>query len=162
MEKITKAIVDLLYRTKSKKRQFEAQNSEHVLIADASKAIITNSNSDVKRGANWVASQRAVIFLTDTKIVCGEWIIPIDEISNASLFKFKAFLSSGGQVLKIETLDGDNYQFGMQNNDEWETQTVFDIIIENGKLKTSPFSLILRLFIFAYLIYFLLQNFGIL
>ena len=161
MDKILKALVDLIYRTNSKRKRFESQNNENVLVADASKGIITKQNNEITRGADWIVSQRSVILLTDKQIVCGKWQIPIDNISNATLVKIKSLLG-GGQVLKIDTNDNESYQFGMQVNDEWINQNVLNLTVENGKVKTSTFSWIIRIVAVGYLIYLLLQKLGIL
>lgn len=161
MDKILKALVDLIYGTSSKRKRFESQNNENVIASDASKGIITKQNKDITRGADWIVSQRAVILLTEKQIVCGKWQIPIDNISNATLVKIKS-LFGGGQVLKIDTKDNESYQFGMQVNDEWINQNILNLTVENGKIKTSPFSWIIRIVAVGYLIYLLLQKLGIL
>lgn len=159
MDKILKALVDLIYGTNSKRKRFESQNNESVIAADASKGIITKQNDNITRGADWIVSQRAVILLTEKQIVCGKWQIPIDNITNATLVKIKS-LFGGGQVLKIDTNDNESYQFGMQVNDEWINQNTLNLTVENGKVKTSPFSWIIRIVAVGYLIYLLLQKLG--
>lgn len=159
MDKILKALVDLIYGTNSKRKRFESQNNESVIAADASKGIITKQNDNITRGADWIVSQRAVILLTEKQIVCGKWQIPIENITNATLVKIKS-LFGGGQVLKIDTNDNENYQFGMQVNDEWINQNTLNLTVENGKVKTSPFSWIIRIVAVGYLIYLLLQKLG--
>lgn len=160
MDKILKALVDLIYGTNSKRKRFESQNNVSVIAADASKGIITKQNNDITRGTDWIVSQRAVILLTEKQIVCGKWQIPIDNISSATLVKIKSLLG-GGQVLKIDTKDNKSYQFGMQANDEWTNQNSLNLTVENGKVKTSTFSWIIRIAVVGYLIYILLQKFGI-
>jgi len=159
MDKILKALVDLIYGTNSKRKRFESQNNESVIAADASKGIITKRNDNITRGADWIVSQRAVILLTDKQIVFGKWQIPIDNITTATLVKIKT-LFGGGQVLKIDTKDNESYQFGMQVNDEWINQNTLNLTVENGKVKTSPFSWIIRIVAVGYLIYLLLQKLG--
>ncbi len=82
---------------------------------------LRSSNQDIQRGLGWVTTQRAVVLLTDNKIVCGKWTIPLDTISTAQLLKINS-LFGGGQVLKVQTTDDKNYQFGMQLNPEWTNQ----------------------------------------
>jgi len=159
MDKILKALVDLIYRTNSIRKRFESHYNEHVLVADASKGIVSRQNKEITRGANWVVSQRAVILLTEKQIVCGKWKIPIDNISNATLVNVKS-LFGGGQVLKIDTKENESYQFGMQVNDEWIIQKVLKLNVENGKIKTSTFSWIIRIVAIGYLLYLILQTLG--
>jgi len=159
MNKILKGLVDLIYGTGRVRKKFEINNpTEKVLAADASKGIVTTSNQDIKRGLDWVTSQRAILMLTDKKIICGKWIIPIDTISTAQLIKIKS-LFGGGQVLKVQTTDGKNYQFGMQVNPEWTNQELLPLTIEKGQVKHSAFSILIRLIIVGYLIYWIYKRF---
>ena len=154
-----KKFVDIIYGTGRVKRKFELDNpNEIVLAADASKGIITEMNQDIQRGLDWVTSQRAVILLTDTKIICGKWTIPLGIISDAQLLKINSIFSSG-QVLKIQTEDGNNYQFGMQFNPEWTNQKALPLVLEKGQVKYSLFSIIVRLLIIGYLVYWLYMRF---
>jgi len=150
-----KGFVDLVYMTQRARRKFERDNpDETVFAADASKGIVTENNQDIQHGLDWVTSQRAVILLTDKKIVCGKWIIMLDAISNTQLIKY-----GNGQVLKIQTKDGTNYQFGMQINPEWTNQQILPLTLEKGQVKYSFFSIIMRLILFGYIFYWLYRHF---
>jgi hypothetical protein len=73
INQIIKGLVNLIYGTRRARCKFERENpNEKVLAADASKGIVTTSNQDIQRGLNWVSSQRAVILLTEKKLVCGK------------------------------------------------------------------------------------------
>ena len=154
-----KGLVDLVYMTGRARRKFELDNpNEKVLAADASKGIVTEKNQDIQRGLDWVTSQRAVVLLTDKKIICGKWTIPLSTISAVQLLKINSLFGSG-QVLKIQTEDGRNYQFGMQFNPEWTNQQILSLALEKGKVKYSLFSIIARLIVVGYLIYWLYGRF---
>jgi len=154
-DKFMKKFVDFIYRTGRARKNFERENpDEIVLAADASKGVITKNDQDVQRGANWITSQRAVILLTDKKIVCGKRIIPLDEISAVQLIKY-----GSGQVLKIQTDNGVHYQFGMQTNPEWTNQQMLPLTLEKGQVKYSLFSIIVRLILLGYIIYFIYSRF---
>ena len=156
---LLKGLVDLIYGTRRVTRKFQLDNpNEKVLAADASKGIVTTSNQDVQRGLNWVTSQRAVVLLTDTKIVCGKWTIPLDTISKAELLKINS-LFGGGQVLKVQTTDEKFYQFGMQQNPEWTNQQRLPLTLENGHVRNSVFSVVVRIIAVAYLLYWLYERF---
>jgi len=157
-----KGFVDLIYMTGRARRKFEIDNpNETVLAADASKGIVTEKNQDIQYGLDWVTSQRAVILLTDKNIICGKWTIPLDTISTAQLIKLNSIFG-GGQVLKIQTEDGKNYQFGMQFNPEWTKQQVLSLTLEKRDVKYSLFSIIMRIIAIGCIIYwirqFILQN----
>lgn len=154
-----KGLADLIYGTSRVKRKFELANPyEKVLAADASKGIMTTSNQEIQRGLDWVTSQRAVVLLTDKKIICGKWTIPLDTIATAQLFKINS-LFGGGQVLKVQTTDNKNYQFGMQLNSEWTSQQQLPLTLEKGQIKHSVFSVIVRLILVGYLIYWIYERF---
>jgi hypothetical protein len=159
INQLLKGLVDLIYRTGKVRRKFERSNpNEKVLAADASKSIVTTANQDIQRGLDWVTSQRAIVMLTDKKLVCGKWTIPLDTISKAQLFKINSLLG-GGQVLKVQTTDGKNYQFGMQLNSEWTNQQHLPLTLEKGQLKHSAFSVMVRLIALGYLIYWIYELF---
>ena len=150
-----KGFVDIVYMTGRARRKFERDNpNEKVFAADASKGIVTEYNQDIKHGLDWVTSQRAVILLTDKKIVCGKWTILLDAISDIQLSTY-----GSGQVLKIQTKDGTNYQFGMQINPEWTNQQILPLTLEKGQVNYSSFRIIVRLILFGYIIYWFYRHF---
>lgn len=159
INQILKGLVDLIYGTRRVKRKFELNNpNEKVLAADASKGIMTTTNQDIQRGLDWVTSQRAVVMLTDKKIICGKWIIPLDTIATAKLVKINS-LFGGGQVLKVYTTDGKNYQFGMQINPDWTNQQQLPLTLEEEQVKHSVFSIFARVILVGFLLYWLYERF---
>ncbi len=96
--------------------------------------------------------------LTDKKIICGKWTIPIDTISTAQLLKINS-LFGAGQVLKVQTSDNKNFQFGMQLNPEWTNQQLLPLTLEKGQVKNSAFSIVVRTIAIGYLIYWLYERF---
>ncbi len=159
MNSLLKKLTDLIYGTKRAKRIYELKNSgEKVIVADACKGIITTDKTNITLGLDWVKSQRAVIMLTQKNIICGKWSIPINSISDAKLTKLKT-LFGGAQVLTIQTVDETNYQFGMQVNPEWTNQKQLLLIVEDGNLQYSKFSIIVRLILILYLGYWVYSRF---
>lgn len=157
--KILKKVTDSIYGTGRVKKRFSTQNpNETVLAADASKGIMTKGNREVERGLNWAASQRAVVLFTDKRIKCGKWDIPLYSIESAQLVKINTIFGPG-QVLKLETKDKENYQFGMQMNRQWTEQDVLPLTLESGSVKFSVISIVLRLILVGYLIYWLIEAF---
>lgn len=158
INQLLKGFVDQIYGTGRVRRKFELNNpNEKVLAADASKGIVTTTNQDIQRGVDWVTSQRAVIMLTDKKIICGKWTIPLDTASAAQLLKINLLFGSV-QVLKVQTTDDKNYQFGMQLNPEWTNQQRLPLTLEKGQIKYSIFSIIVRLIVVGYLIFWLYKR----
>lgn len=159
INQVLKTIVDLIYGVGKIRRKFEtAHPAEKVLASDASKGIVTTSNQTIERGTDWVTSQRAVILLTERQISCGKWSIPLSSISTAQLIKFNSLFGSG-QVLKIETTDDKYYQFGMQLNPEWTNQQALPLTLEKGEVKHSALSIISRIVLVSYLIYWIYERF---
>lgn len=159
INQLLKGIVDLIYGTARISRKFELNNpNEKVWAADASKGIATKTNQEVQSGFDWISSQRAVILLTDKKIVCGKWTIPLDTISKAQLIKINS-LFGAGQVLKIQTTENKNYQFGMQLNPEWTIQQKSPLALEKGQVKHSSYSIIIRLIIVVFFLYWVYESF---
>lgn len=159
INQLLKGIVDLIYGTARISRKFELNNpNEKVWAADASKGIATKTNQEVQSGFDWISSQRAVILLTDKKIVCGKWTIPLDTISKAQLIKINS-LFGAGQVLKIQTTENKNYQFGMQLNPEWTIQQKIPLALEKGQVKHSSYSIIIRLIIVVFFLYWVYESF---
>ena len=155
---ILKKITDFIYGTGRIRRKYSTDHpNEKVLAADASKGIITKVNKDITRGLDWVTSQRAVVLLTDKRIKCGRWDIPLDNIATSKLVKINTAFGPG-QVLKVTTKDQDNYQFGMQMNREWTEQTVLPLTLEKGKMKYSLFSIAVRLILIGYIIYWIIEK----
>jgi len=150
-----KGFADFTYRTGRVRKKFGRDNpNEIVLAADASKGVITKEDQCIRHGANWVTSQRAVILLTDRRIICGKWVIPLVEISDAQLIKY-----GSGHVLKIQTNNGKHYQFGMQANPEWTNQQILPLTLEKGQVKYSFFSIIVRLITLGCIIYLIYSRF---
>lgn len=156
---ILKKIIDTIYGTGRVRKKYLLQNpNETVLAADASKGIITKGNKDVQRSLEWATSQRAVVLLTDKRIKCGKWDIPLDSIASAQMIKVNTVFGPG-LVLKLETKNNENYQFGIQMNREWKVQNVLPLTLENGSVKFSLVSIVLRLILFGFLIYWLIEEF---
>jgi hypothetical protein len=159
LNKLMKKLVDLIYGTERVRRNYEQANpEERIIAADGSKGIITENDQDIIRGANWVTSQRAVLLLTNRKIVCGKWIIPFEQIKSSRLLKIRSMFGDGA-VLKIQTIEGTNYQFGMQVNPEWTNQQAIPLSYEEVKIKHSPFSIALRVIVVGSLIYWVFEKF---
>jgi hypothetical protein len=159
INRLLKGLTDVIYRTAHVKHKFEKNNpNERVLAANASKGIRTTQEEGLQYGTHWVGSQRAVIVLTEKRIICGEWTIPLNTIASAQLLKINTMLGSG-QVLKIQTTDNQFYQFGMQLNPAWTEQTKLPLTVEKGKMTYSLFSIIFRVFGTGYFIYWLYRQF---
>src|SRR5262245_52038240 len=99
INRLLKTLVDLFYGVGLAKANYlKANPTDNILAADASKGITTKGDKEIERGLDWVTSQRAVILLTDKKIKCGQWDIPLANIESAQLLKINS-LFGPSQVL---------------------------------------------------------------
>jgi hypothetical protein len=146
---IDRIIVNAFYLVPLQVIKFRIQHpEEEVIIADGTKARKVKSNQETQYGIGWVTARRGVLILTSNNLRCGDWVIPISAIQEATLLSiFDGFL------LKISTKDGDHYQFGIQHNPAWESQKVIPLKFERSALKVSKISLILRMLILAGMIF---------
>lgn len=111
----------------------------------------------VETGFNWVVSRRAVAILTDKRIKCGDWEIPLASITKSELIKIRGLISTG-QLLHITTDKNEGYQFGMQLNPDWMNQNVLPLQLINKKIKISLYSWVIRILIIAYLGYWVINK----
>lgn len=155
---LLKEFVDFTYGVERTKRNYLIANpNEIILAADGSKSIMTNGSQTITKGVDWVTSQRAVVILTDKRIKSGKWDIPLEKVEQAQLLKIGSLFGSG-QVLKIQTMDNEHYQFGMQLNPDWTNQQSLPLTLEKGEVKYSFFSIVVRLMAVGYLIYWLIER----
>ncbi len=156
---ISKRIVDFVYGTQRVRRAYEEHHPDETVVAsDASKGMRAGEDKVVRRGVNWVASQRAVLLLTDKQIVCGKWNIPLNTVVRAQLVGVRTLLGSA-HILKIVTIDQGYFQFGMQRNVEWVEQDALPVTRAEGALRYSPLSLIVRIGLIGYVVYRLILRF---
>ncbi|MDX1475068.1 MAG: hypothetical protein R3309_12915 [Reinekea sp.] len=146
---LDRIIVNAIYLVPLQVSKFKKQHpEEQVLIADGTKARKVKSNQHAQYEVGWATARRGVLMLTTKNLRCGDWIIPLSTIHEATLLYI-----SGGTLLKISTDDDSHYQFGLQRNPAWENQTVFPLKVEQGALKFSTVSLVLRLLILIWITY---------
>lgn len=102
---------------------------------------------------NWAAAKRAFFRVYDDRMECGNWLFKFDQIQNPVIYRTKQ-LFIPVSVLKIE-FEERTYQFGFN---PWVDPAKFipmEIGEEKVKLKYSSFSIVLRLLVLAYALYFL-------
>ena len=161
IDKLQKSLVDVVYAVARGKSKYERDNpDEKVLAADGSKAIMTRGDQDIERGLAWAGSKRAVVMLTNKRLKGDQWDIPLENIQTARLLKIGSLFGQG-QVLKLKTKDNEHYQFGMQFNPAWVAQKVLPLTLEQGQVKTSALSWVVRLIAIGYLVYWALNKFEV-
>lgn len=107
---------DFLYGTGRAKNAFELLNpNEPVLMATACKA---RQPAAPNLGAGWAFSKRSALLITEQRMLCGDWDIPIDALERVSYSSFNG-VTSKGMVLTVLTRDGESYQFGLGKSEDW-------------------------------------------
>ncbi len=153
-----RVVTNILFLVPLRVRRFHAKNPQvRVLAAGATKARKFKEESAVQHEIGWIVSRRSALILADDRLVCGSWEIPLSSITQASLMRYKA-LFARALVLKIATTDNIHYQFGLQYDPAWEKQTALKIDIEDGKIKYSLFSIIIRIIVIVLLIQYIIQH----
>jgi len=160
MSNFFRIISNLIYFTIITKRKYQKEHlDEKVILCDASKAVKLPINKDPEYGKEWITSRRCSFILSNKSIKAGDWNIHIHDISRTELIKFNS-LYGKGMVLKIRTINDENYQFGMQYNKIIEEQKAIKINeIRDEKLKKSLFSKVIRMIAIGYIIYMVIDYF---
>ena len=152
-----RVLANLFYLVPFQVRRFKVKEpNSQVLAAGATKARKFGKDSEVQYGAGWIAARRGALILTQEKLVCGSWEIPLSTISDALLLRVRS-LFGRSLVLKVSTTDGSHYQFGLQYDPAWETQTALGLTIEEGKIQYSAFSIALRVILVIWLIWVVIR-----
>jgi hypothetical protein len=157
LDSFFRIFTNLIYFVPLKVKQFKANEpNSQVLAAGATKARQFDKDVAVQYAAGWIAARRGTLILTDQKLVCGSWEIPLSTVNKAVLLRVKALFAKA-LVLKVSTTDGHHYQFGLQYDPVWETQTALKLTIEESKIKYSAFSIALRVILGAWVIWLFIR-----
>ncbi len=149
--KFSRFLVNRIFLVGRRINKFKEQYpDDQVIVAGGSKAIVSEKE-EVFRGKQWIFAKRAVLILSNKRLVCGSWEVNLNDIDKASIISLRSFLAKG-LVLKIRTKDDKNYQFGLQYDPLWIEQEVLDLEFSKDKIKFSLFSIIARLILIFYII----------
>ncbi len=136
-------------------KEFEQNNPDRqIIIAGATKARKLKSDRSPRYGLGWAVSRRSVLFLTEDGLHCGNWFLPLNTITEATIIKTPA-----EEILKVGTSSDQYYQFGLKNCSAWEAQSVLPIMIERSNLVLSVTSIAFRLGIVGYLLWVGIRDF---
>ncbi len=101
---------------------------------------------------NWLFSKRAFLKVFESRLECGRWIIPFENIRNMKLcWVSYGFFSAA--ILQVQTEDR-TYQFGLNPWAKPWKHIPIEYSEEDIRLEYSWFSIALRLLILAYLGWF--------
>lgn len=126
------------------------------LYSCITKAVIADGDQ-LRTGPKWIISRRGRLKLYSDRLECGDWIIAYDEIDEAVLSSFRSpILRIPGYVLAIRTAN-DTYHFGLNGSRYWNGELPFPVTRQKTRLRMSPISIIARVLLIGYAIYFLWQ-----
>ena len=114
----------------------------------------TNKEDGMPRYSHhWLTSRRAWFKVFDDRVECGDWVFPVSSVREAVVFKSKQwFVPVSVLHLRTETA---TYQFGFNPWCRVESYLPFEVKTERVRLSYSIFSLVVRLALVGYLVYWL-------
>ncbi|MFH1778572.1 MAG: hypothetical protein ABH847_00870 [Candidatus Omnitrophota bacterium] len=148
LTKLTNFIFGVPWTIKSLRKK---EPNSKIIASGATKGRILKNESNVQYGFGWIISRRSALILTEEKLLCGNWVIPLSDIQKASMLKFRSTFSKG-LVLKISTKNNKHYQFGLTYDPIWENQKILQFEIDTQKIKYSWLSIIVRIIVIIWLI----------
>ena len=107
---------------------------------------------------NWIISKRGFLKFYDTYIKLGSWKFYYNKIENPIVYKSKTFFFIPVEILTFDYNDN-HYQFGFNPWANPLTHLPFSPKIEIISLKMSVFSIIIRIAVLAYLVYWIIEKF---
>lgn len=112
-----------------------------------------------KFGPNWILSRRGILTIYFDRLTCGDWIVRYDEIESAVLYSIPYFGVIPCYLLVVET-ENDVLRFGLNGwNSFWKGELPFPVRREKGVIGYTVSSIVLRLFILAVIIHWLVTEF---
>ena len=113
----------------------------------------TEVSDGVRRSLAWTFARRGVLEVRDDALICGDWVIPYDEVDEAILYSVRQVFIPG-YVLFVRS-GGTDYQFGLNWGRFWAGELPFPVRRERGRLGSSWTSLAARAAIWGGLAYWL-------
>jgi hypothetical protein len=127
---------------------------EQPLHSCMTKAVIADGDQ-LRTGPKWVTSRRGLLKLYSDRLECGNWTVAYSEIREAVLSNFRSpILRIPGYVLSVRT-ENDTYHFGLNGSTYWKGELPFPVTRKQARLKMSAISILARIVIIGFAIYFL-------
>lgn len=109
-----------------------------------------------RHSAAWIAARRGRFEVYDDRVCLGNWTIPIESIQEAILYETRGGLVTA-PVLHLRTADR-QYQFGFNPWARVAEHLPFPVERRQAQMGMSAFSLVLRLALAGYLVFYLVQR----
>ena len=117
------------------------------------KAVIGDGDQ-LRMGPKWITARRGLLKLYSDRLTCGDWTIPYDDIREAVLSSFRSpILRIPGYVLAVRT-DNETYHFGLNGWQFWKGELPFPVKRNQTRLRMSLISILARIVLIGYALYF--------
>lgn len=118
----------------------------------------TNRESGEPRySSSWLLAKRTFFSVYDDRVEIGSWKIPFEDIKDIVLYKTKQMFIPVS-VLVIQT-DEKNYQVGFNPWVNPVKNIPKEVRIEKVRLKYSIFSIVIRVVLVVYIVYWIWSDF---
>ncbi len=101
---------------------------------------------------HWATSRRAWLKVFDDRLECGDWVVPVEAVTSATLYLSSVPLNPL-KVLRLDTADR-TFQFGLNPWCRIARHLPFEPRVETIRPAWALVSLLVRLALVAYLVYF--------
>lgn len=158
MKNILTSITNCIYLTPFWVWNYKRKNpNKKVLVYGATKARKSKKDIRLQYGLGWVVSRRTTLMLTENELICGNWFIPIKEITKSQIQIIKSIFGKG-YLLIISTSTGDNYQFGLMSDKKWLEQDVLNLEKVENEFTYSLFSKLIRICILIWIVKLIIDS----
>ena len=111
----------------------------------------SREDNEPRYSQNWVTSKRAWFKAYRDRIECDSWVIPFSEVTKAVIYNTRQMFVPV-QVLQLITEKG-NFQFAFNPWASPSKHLTLDVRQEDIRLKYSLFSIVVRVLIVSYIVY---------
>jgi hypothetical protein len=116
----------------------------------------TGERGSPRYSANWSTARRAWFKVFPDRVECGDWIIPKEDIKEATLFETRQWFIPV-YALSLTT-EEQTWQFGFNGWARIASHLPFPVKRERVTLRYSAFSLALRAMLLAYVAYWFFER----
>ncbi len=127
----------------------------HKATCMMTKAVRSNSREIPPHGLSWVGARRGRVCIHSDRLECGDWRIPFED-SDIDVLRWRAYGFLPCDMIRA-THDDHTYFFGLNPWAQPLKHLPSETAVSTVSIRTSPMSVVARLAVIAYLVYFLAQ-----
>ncbi len=142
--KFLKVISDWSYLVPLTMRRFQKNNPDEAIHSYGAVKAMRSDNEESISGFGWGFARRNTLILTEKRLVCGDWEIPLDKVKYA-----EAVMLGTGFILKVAHSSGSHYQFVLQKDPTWLNQSVLSVKIYDEPIKYGAIIKVARVILYA-------------